>query len=183
MEMTMRFSCSVWLFFALLAGSMAFASAPQVNSTNPVSAPTGTQVQINGSGFGATQGTSTVAFGNSNATVVTWSDTTITARVPATAITGSVCVTVAGVSSNRTVYFNVAPPQITSISPASGLIGTQVTVTGSGFQGTKGANSSITFNGVTATVVTWNDSQIVATVPAQARTGAVQVIVNDIGSN
>jgi len=141
-------------------------------------------VQINGSGFGASQGSSTVKFnGSYSATVISWSDTQITVTVPPQAFTGLVLVTVGGVDSNRTVYFNVPAPQITSLSPTSGGVGTQVTVNGSGFQATKAANSSISFNGLPGTVVTWNDTQIVANVAANTATGGVKVVVNGVVSN
>src|SRR5215467_10077799 len=172
-----------WMFVLVLFSTAAFAANPKVASTNPVSGPTGSQVQIIGSGFGATQGTSTVSLGGRTPSVVSWSDTLITVTASADAVTGPVYVTVGGVTSNATIYFNVPGPQVNSISPASGGVGTQVTVSGSGFQATKGSGSSISFNGITATVVSWSDTQIVATVPANAKSGAVSVIVNNVTSN
>ena len=162
----------------------SYATTPQVTSTNPTSGPTGTQVQINGSGFGATRGSSVVNFNASySAAIVSWSDTQIVATVPPQAYTGQIVVVVGGVWSNQSVYFNVPGPQITSISPTSGVVGTQVTINGSGFQATKGANSPISFNGTPGTVVTWNDTQIVATVAANTTSGRVKVGVNSVDSN
>src|SRR6476661_6037995 len=134
----MRFRNLSWLVVSLIALNCAAAAAPVVSSLNPGSGPVGTHVQVSGSGFGATQGTSTVAFGGGNGTVVSWSDTLITAAVPVSAVTGSVYVIVGGSSSNTTVFFIVPAPQITSISPSSGAVGTQVTIAGSGFQSSKG---------------------------------------------
>jgi len=95
----MRFHNVSWIVVLLLCTSIAFA-APQITSTAPSSGPVGTQVQFNGSGFGASQGTSTVSFNGVNAVVVSWSDTQIVATVPTAAITGWVRVTVGGVASN-----------------------------------------------------------------------------------
>jgi RHS repeat-associated protein len=168
----------------LVCSLSAFAVTPQVTSTTPASGPTGTQVQINGSGFGATQGSSAVNFNAAYpATIITWSDSQIVATVPPQAFTGQVVVVVGGVWSNQSVYFNVPAPQVTSISPTSGSVGTQVTVNGSGFQTTKGANSSISFKGNPGTVVTWNDTQIVASVAANTTSGAVKVVVNGVVSD
>jgi RHS repeat-associated protein len=168
----------------LLVSSFSFGTTPQVTSTNPTSGPTGTQVQINGSGFGATQGSSAVNFNASYpAAIISWSDTQIVATVPSQAFTGQVVVVVGGVWSNQSVYFNVPAPQITSISPASGVIGTQVTINGSGFQGTKGGNSSISFNGIAGTINNWGDTQIIATVAANSTSGAVKISVNGVSSN
>ena len=170
------------LIVALFATVLAYAANPQVTSTNPVSGPTGSQVQINGSGFGTVRGTVTFD-GSYSASIVSWSDTQVVATVPAQAFTGPIQVTAGGVNSNQTVYFNVPGPQITSVSPASGGIGTQVTVSGSGFQATKGANSSVSFNGFAGTVVSWSDTQIVTNVPTTATTGTVKVVVNGVTSN
>jgi uncharacterized protein (TIGR03437 family) len=80
------------------------------------------------------------------------------------------------------VKFTIPAPQVNSISPATGLANTQVTVNGSGFQATKGS-STLLINGTSATTGTWSDSQITATIPAGAATGPVRVSVNNISSN
>ena len=160
---------------------------PVISSLSPSSAPVGTQVQINGSGFGATQGSgSSVTFSNQNASVVSWSDNQIVATVPSAAISGSVVIISGGVSSNTNINLTVPHPQITSISPTSGIVGTQITVNGSGFQTTKGSSTVMLMNSTnnfTLSVVSWSDSQIVATVPSNAATGDVSVTVNGIQSN
>ena len=154
---------------------------PTLTGLVPASGPGGTQFQINGSGFGAAQGSSTVTFHGLSAAVVSWSDTQIVATVPSTASTGQVVVTEGGVLSTPTMYFEVPAPQITSISPTSGVVGTQVTINGSGFESTQGGSSYVTFfNGNTATIVSWSATQIVATVPSGASTGRVKVVVNGI---
>jgi RHS repeat-associated protein len=177
----MRFRNVSWIFVLFFCTSIAFA-APQITSTTPSSGPAGTQVQFNGSGFGASQGTSTVSFNGVNAAVVSWSDTQIAVTVPSTAITGWVRVTVGGVASNTNIYFVIPAPHINSVSPTSGVGGAQVTINGSGFQATKGS-SGITFNGFNATVVSWSDTQIVATIPTNTKTGPFLVSVNGIASN
>jgi predicted alpha-1,2-mannosidase len=73
--------------------STAAMTGPVINSLSATSASAGTQVTINGSGFGATQGSSYVAFGDNGTnwgapgnaatfTVTSWSDTAITFTVP-----------------------------------------------------------------------------------------------------
>ena len=76
--------------------------------------------------------------------------------------------------------------QITSISPTSGVVGTQITVNGSGFQTTKGSSTVMLMNStsnITLTVVAGAIHKIVATVPSFAATGDVSVTVNGIQSN
>src|SRR5262249_19235939 len=144
------------------------------------SGPVTTQVQISGTGFGSTQGS--VTFSGSTASISNWSDTSITATVPNGANTGPVVVTIGAVSSNSNAYFTIPLAQVTSTLPTSGVGGAQVTVNGSGFHNTQGSGS-IAFNGQTATVVSWSDTQIVARVPAGTRTGPVRVTVNGFSSN
>src|SRR5262249_1754246 len=80
------------------------------------------------------------------------------------------------------------PPNITSLSPASGPVGTSVTITGTNFGASQGA-SGVTFNGFGATVNSWSDTSIVAIVPGPtsshsgANTGPVVVTVGGVASN
>src|SRR5262249_32285314 len=157
---------------------------PTITGLNPSSAPVGTQVQVNGSGFGATQGSSTITFNGAQITPTSWSDTQIVVTIPANQASGSVAVHMGSILSNTNIMFTVPAPKITSISPTSGVVGTQLTINGSGFQATRGSGyvylSSISASGI----VSWSDTQIVVTVPNGATTGGVFVAANNAqGSN
>src|SRR5262249_52177631 len=76
----------------------------------------------------------------------------------------------------------MAVPSIASLSPNSRVIGTSVTISGSGFGATQGT-SSVTFNGKTANPTNWSDTSIQVSVPAGATTGNVIVNVGGSGSN
>ena len=54
-----------------------------ITGISPSSGPGGTSVTVTGTQFGPTQGSSTISFGGTNATVTSWSDTSITAIIPA----------------------------------------------------------------------------------------------------
>jgi RHS repeat-associated protein len=69
-----------------------------ITGISPSSGPAGTVVTISGTGFGATQTSSTVMFYGTATTVQSWSDTQFTAVVPAGAGSGFVEVTVGGVT-------------------------------------------------------------------------------------
>lgn len=153
---------------------------PVINSLSPAAGPTETIVTISGARFGSTQGTSTVTFNGVIATPSSWSDTEIIVPVPAGASTGHVVVSVGGESSNSVVF--TVHPQITSISPTSGSVGTSVTITGSGFGATQGS-STVTFNGVTSAPTSWSNTTITTSVPTSATTGTVIVTVNGMPSN
>jgi len=92
-------------------------------------------------------------------------------------------------SSNLGPYSSVAsattpvpppPPVISNLNPASGIIGTSVTIAGTNFGSAPG---SITFAGTTATPSSWNPTSILVSVPAGASTGNVVVTAGGIASN
>jgi uncharacterized repeat protein (TIGR01451 family) len=77
-------------------------------------------------------------------------------------------------NSSETETTNInpsAPPTISSFSPASGPIGTTVTITGSNFF----SSTFVKFNGVNSTFTIVNNSSITATVPAGATTGLIAI--------
>lgn len=73
----------------------------------------------------------------------------------------------------------VPSPTVSSISPTTGPKNTVVTITGTNF-GTSTAALKVYFNGVQGTVQTATDTQLTATVPAGASTGAVKVEKNSV---
>jgi hypothetical protein len=72
-------------------------------------------------------------------------------------------------------------PAITSLNPASAVVGTSVTITGTNFGASQGT-STVKFNGTTATPGSWNATTIVVPVPTGATTGPVVVTVNGVAS-
>ena len=84
---------------------------------------------------------------------------------------------------------NVVPPPppppttpiVTSLVPASSVVGTSVTISGTNF-GTIRGTSTLTFHGTAATPTSWSGTSIAAPVPAGATTGNVVVIVNGVAS-
>jgi uncharacterized repeat protein (TIGR01451 family) len=165
-------------------GVIFTAPTPNISSLSPTSGTGGTAVTISGSNFGATQGSSSVTFSGTKTTnISTWSDTSIVADVAAGTAEGSgpVIVTVGGAASNS-MPFTVTGPQITSLSPSSGAIGSSVTIIGSGFGSSQGT-STVSFNGTGATTIaSWSDGSIVADVPSLATSGNVVVTVAGIPS-
>jgi hypothetical protein len=64
-------------------------------------------------------------------------------------------------------------PNITSVSPSSGVAGTNVTINGTGFDGT----TSITFGGVSAGGFMSSATQLITNVPSGPTPGPVDVVV------
>ena len=72
---------------------------------------------------------------------------------------------------NSPSYTITNPPKITSFTPTSGPVGQKVTITGKKFTGA----TNVSFNGVTAKIVSNTATTIVAKVPAGATTGKISV--------
>jgi hypothetical protein len=160
-------------------GTMTATAPPVITAFTPTSATTGTAVHILGSGF---IGTVAVTFGGvaaSSFTVI--SDTQILAVVASSGMSGSVSVITSlgtAIRGGLTVTSALISPTsatvaaaITAFTPTSGKVGTQVTITGSGFAGT----SLVSFGGVpAASFMVVSNTQINAVV-GNGSTGTVSV--------
>jgi hypothetical protein len=100
---------------AFRAAGSRVGTSPSITSLSPTSGTVGTPVTITGANFGSPQGTSTVTFNGTTATVTSWSATSIATSVPTGATTGNVVVTVNGAVSGG-VNFTVTSLFVT-LSP------------------------------------------------------------------
>ncbi|MFH1453040.1 MAG: IPT/TIG domain-containing protein [Armatimonadota bacterium] len=158
-----------------LRGSVIVEAEPYIDSLIVSTGTVGTAVTINGGNFGSSQGTSTVTFNGITASNITsWSSTQIQCTVPAYATSGNVVATVGGQASNG-ISFTMNTPSITTLSIDTGIVGASVTITGTNFGSAQGS-STVTFNGVSASITSWSNTQIVCTVPS-CTTGDVVVTV------
>lgn len=126
-------------------------------------AKVGKTVEILGQGFTGTTG---VSFNGVPASFNNASDTYMTATVPAGALTGTVTVTTftSTMKSNRAF---LVTPQITSFTPASGTVGTSVTITGVSLA----QAAKVTIGGKPASFTVNSNTKVTATVPVGAKTG------------
>lgn len=109
--MTGKSILTVFVGVALLSWAQAArAQAPVITQITPDFAPVGGTVTIVGSGFGPSQGTSSVTFNGVPVTnVFSWGDPTVEVTVPAGAANGNIVVTVEGIPSNS-INFIVTDP-------------------------------------------------------------------------
>jgi hypothetical protein len=157
------------------AGTLT-VSAPQppvVSGFTPTSGPWGTQITITGQNF---VGATAVKIGGQAATFTVTDADDISATVPASATTGVVAVTTTGGSASSSSVFTVVTgatvaPSVSGVSPASGAVGTAVTLTGIHFTGV----TAVTFGGVASAFTVASDTSITTTVPAGATTGTLAV--------
>jgi uncharacterized repeat protein (TIGR03803 family) len=148
--------------YSTLAGLKPFA-APFVFASGKV----GDTIQILGDGL---LSATSVKFGNGAAAFAAVSDGLINATIEAGATTGSITVDEPGGKRISPNTFKVLPT-ISSFSPQSGPVGTQVVITGTSLLQTK----TVLIGKAHATFTVDSDTQITATVAAGAVTGKVVV--------
>ncbi len=154
---------------------------PHITSISPSSGYPGDQITITGTGFGSSQGSGNVWLGSTYGTVVSWSDTQVVASIASNATSGVAQILQNGVWSN-TVSLTVVRPTITSISPSTGRAGDQITITGTSFGSTQGSGN-VWLGSTYGTVVSWSNTQVVATIVSGATSGVAQIYQNSIWSN
>jgi uncharacterized repeat protein (TIGR03803 family) len=146
-----------------------FAVPPTITSFTPAAGPVNTKVTINGTAF---TGVSSVKFNGKTASFTVLSATQLTANVSGGSTTGKITVTTPGGTATSATNFIVAvPPTVTGFTPGSGVPGTSVVITGTGFD----TASAVAFNGYGASFTINSATQITATVPSSATTGKIKV--------
>lgn len=153
---------------------------PSIGGFTPSNGIAGASITINGTNFSSTASENIVSFNGTEASVISASNNQLVVTVPTGAVSGKISVRTHGVTitsaSNFTVLF---PPVVTSFSPTYGLPGVNVTIEGLNFDLLTG-NNAVTFNNVSATVVSSTSDQLTVTVPALATTGKISITVNSL---
>ncbi|GAB1353630.1 hypothetical protein MASR1M12_23660 [Erysipelotrichia bacterium] len=147
-----------------------------ITSISHVRRPAGTVLQIDGYGFGSNTGF--VLFGEIVATTFkTWKEDLIEVVIPANAPGNApVVVSSMGVRTPAVPFFVTS---ITGADQDSGWIGREVVISG-GNLGNGSGGDKVTFNGVTAPVISWNDSSVSVRVPEQATSGQLVLEISGV---
>jgi hypothetical protein len=142
--------------------------APVLTAVAPAAAAVGSTITLTGTNL---QGTTGLTFGGVAASgyTVNAAGTSLTVAVPAGATGGPLVLTAPHGSSNSLAF--AVLPAITGVSPATAVVGTQVTITGTTFSGT----TQVSFNGVAAAFTFVSVTQLTAVVPVGATTGALRI--------
>jgi hypothetical protein len=158
------------------SNGVSFTVLPHIDSLDPDGGVVGDSFDVIGTGFGTTQGASTVTLSGDTCSVSNWGNLSITVTVPETE-SGNVVVTAGGNASNG-VFFDVSP-QVSGFSPTRSWVGQEVTISGTGFGPSQGSNKVYFYDGVEVTTyVTWGSNEIVVEIPAGAGTGTITVEVD-----
>ena len=145
----------------------AFFLPATLSGFSPNNSAPGNRVVITGQNL---TGTSAVHFNGTPATsFIVSNNTALSAVIPANLVTGPISISApAGSATSSATFYGM--PLISSFSPTHGLPGASVTVKGINFLG-----GTVQFAGKAATLVSLNNTQMVATVPSGAVTGPITV--------
>ncbi|MBC9911865.1 IPT/TIG domain-containing protein [Chitinophaga varians] len=157
----------------LEAGTYTYQNL-SMRSASPLNGPAGTNLLILGEGFSSLNAPAKVLVNGKEATITTVNDTTLIASVPVSAGSGAIRVVVDGKEVTGPGFLF---QDISKIKPLKGGKGTQVTITGEGFN-TVAANNAIAFNGKAGTVISATTTQLVVATPDDVATGPLTVTIN-----
>ncbi len=214
-------SIFLMLVIVLLISTTLTDRPPVIDAINPQVGYPGSILMIKGNNFGSSRGTSEVVIAGLRPTTsayLEWTNKRISVRIPPDVDSGMVYVLRSNGHSNGKLFTNrnnipvvvkttAAPgePQITSIDPANGPVGTKLTITGENFGKSQGngdvlfSPTSVSDGGVQISDLaakeryagcgcdynyeTWSDKQIVVYVPDGASSGNVTVVTDRGTSN
>jgi hypothetical protein len=150
----------------------------------PAEGPPGTTVTISGEGFGDFRNTqeNRVEFQGASALIQSWEPDFILVKVPLQARSGQVMV-INGSAKREAGIFSVKNVRISSLDPSQAEAGSLLTVVGEYFGNTAGSRdpntmfgvNQVLINGIRAEVRRWRPTKIEVLIPANAKTGEVEV--------
>ncbi|MBX3247303.1 MAG: IPT/TIG domain-containing protein [Myxococcales bacterium] len=155
--------------------------APTVTGVSPASGPPGSEVVISGTNFSTVLAQNVVTLAGRPVVLRSASPSELRVIIPQDATSGAFTVRVGRAPEVTTPVFTVAlGTAITSLEPAVGPVGTQLTIHGTGFS-TDPRRVSVFFGRTRARVEAASDTQLVVRVPPRAVSGAILVDVRGGG--
>jgi RHS repeat-associated protein len=152
------------------------ALPPTIAGFSPTSGFVGATVTISGADFDAIPSNNIVRFNGVAAALESATTTVLTVKVPAGAASGPLSVTTPGGTATTADHFIVNPkPEISSVTPGSGTVGTAVTVTGLNFNSITPSDNQISFNGTGSIITSVTATTLTTIVPLGATTGPITV--------
>lgn len=151
---------------------------PVIVNVTPLSGPAGAVMTITGTTFSAITDENKVTINGVNVPVSSSSATKVTLNLPGGTGSGKIILSV----NDQLVEgpdFKDQHLGISKLSPESGLAGTRVTISGTGFNAVA-AQNTVTFNGTTGTVVSATETSMVVIAPEGFSSGPLKVSANNL---
>ena len=147
-------------------------TAPIITSFSPTSGKTGQTVTIMGTNL---TGATSVSFGGTSASSFRVVSATSMTAVVGAGSTGLISVTKASGFGTRAGFTYLPPPTITSFSPTKAIPGSNITITGTGFNPTLSQNT-VWIGASKATISAATTTSITARVPVGATTDYIRIL-------
>lgn len=149
-----------------------------ITSFSPDSVTPGSEVVIRGSGFSSNAAGVVVTINNDTAQIISTTDSSIVIRIPATATSGNITVSINGqtVTSDLPLTVEETALTILSFNPEAGTEGTEVTIKGTGFSKVVSENT-VKVNGTDAEVSSSSDSVLIIKILPGTSSGKISVTV------
>lgn len=157
----------------LEAGTYTYQNL-SMRSAVPLNGPAGTNISIAGEGFSSTKAPAKVLINGKEAAITSVNDTLLIAAVPVSAGSGEIKVLVDGKEVTGPSFLF---QDISKIKPLKGGKGTQVTITGVGFNNVT-TNNTVAFNGKQGAVISATTTQLVVATPDDVVTGPLSITIN-----
>lgn len=149
---------------------------PVILKVTPLSGPAGAVMTITGTTFSTITEENKVTINGKDVVVTAATSTQITLTIPGGTGNGKIVLSVNDQLAEGP-EFKDQSLGISKLSPESGLAGTRVTITGTGFNPAAGQNA-VAFNGKAATVVSASETSLVVIAPEGFTSGPLKVVVN-----
>ena len=149
-------------------------ASPVITAMAPAQGRVGTLITLTGRNFSSALPNNRVAFNGIVVPVQSATNTTLTVRVPAGAITGAVTLATADGGTRSTTFTVFQPPTLTGVAPGEGQPGAAITLAGTHFSALT-AQDTVTFNGVPARVLQATPNSLQVEVPTGATLGQIRI--------
>ncbi|MCW3466378.1 IPT/TIG domain-containing protein [Chitinophaga nivalis] len=148
---------------------------PVINVVSPLSGPRGAEMTITGARYSSVKEENKVFLNGVEVAISAATEKELKLIIPGGTGNGIVKVVVNDQETSGPQFKDQALG-ITAVSPESGLAGTMVTITGTGFSNNP-ADNIVSFNGISTTVMTATETSLVLAAPAGLSTGELKVVV------
>lgn len=155
---------------------------PKIASVSPLSGPVGAEITIKGTTFSAIRDENKVLINDKEIPLERDpTSTELVVKYPADIGSGKIVVLVNDQKAEGPEFVN-QDLGITRVHPESGLVGTEVTIEGTGFSRDQFSNK-VSFNGVSAQVISATENSLKVVAPSNLSTGTLKVQVGDLSAD
>lgn len=148
-----------------------------INSFSLPSATPGTSIDLIGTGFNPSPSGNVVKINGQPVVVSAATSTKLTITIPPGATTGTITVERGSYKDISSAEFIVAPFKIDKFEPSIGVVGTTVTISGSGFSSSE-QNTTVKFGNIPAEITESSPTSISVKVPSAAITSKISVTIS-----